>query len=185
MANLSGVYTDLKRASGSASRIYDVIDQPITMPLSSAQATDFYRDEEGRYPGSFDCSRSGGVLVDWRNDASHNLIKNSFQPHLQATFTNTAAEGVAIEFKNVNFSYPARKRAILQDFNLEIKAGDHVSIVGTSGSGKSTIGSLLARLYDVDKGVLCIEIIFFSAYSFTPLKLQLCTARKFWWMVLT
>ena len=63
-----------------------------------------------------------------------------------------------ISFNNVVFSYPQRQEVqVLKDFNLTIKPGDVVAIVGSSGSGKSTILSLLSRLYDVDSGVIALD----------------------------
>ena len=57
-----------------------------------------------------------------------------------------------IEFKNINFSYPTKKDVeILNNFNLKIKPGMRLGIVGASGSGKSTIISLLQRLYNCGK----------------------------------
>ncbi|KAM4120497.1 hypothetical protein ACJW30_03G136900 [Castanea mollissima] len=54
---------------------------------------------------------------------------------------------------NVDFSYPSRPDTpILQGFNLEVQAGKTVGLVGGSGSGKSTIISLLERFYDPEKG---------------------------------
>ena len=54
-----------------------------------------------------------------------------------------------IEFKNINFSYPTKKDVeVLNNFNLKIKPGMRLGIVGASGSGKSTIISLLQRLYN-------------------------------------
>ena len=54
-----------------------------------------------------------------------------------------------IEFNNINFSYPNKKEVeVLNNFNLKISPGMRLGIVGASGSGKSTIISLLQRLYD-------------------------------------
>ena len=61
-----------------------------------------------------------------------------------------------IEFKNITFGYE-KDRVILSDFNLIVGAGQNVAIVGASGSGKSTIGRLLFRFYDIDQGGLCIN----------------------------
>ena len=61
-----------------------------------------------------------------------------------------------IEFKNITFGYE-KDRVILSDFNLIVGAGQNVAIVGASGSGKSTIGRLLFRFYDIDQGGLCID----------------------------
>ncbi len=62
-----------------------------------------------------------------------------------------------IEFKNVKFSYD--KTVIIPNFNLKIKKGTTVAIVGHSGSGKTTIANLLARFYDVQKGSILIDNI--------------------------
>lgn len=62
-----------------------------------------------------------------------------------------------IEIQNVYFSYPSRpEKQILQGFWLSIPAGKTVALVGSSGCGKSTIISLVARFYDPSKGnLLC------------------------------
>lgn len=65
------------------------------------------------------------------------------------------AQGV-ITFKNVNFSYHQGKQ-VLSDFNLEIKAGQKVALVGATGSGKTTVVNLLMRFYDVDSGEILID----------------------------
>lgn len=60
-----------------------------------------------------------------------------------------------IDIHDVHFSYPSRpERAILQGFSLSIPAGQTVAFVGSSGCGKSTIISLVARFYDPSKGLL-------------------------------
>ena len=61
-----------------------------------------------------------------------------------------------IEFKNITFGYE-KDRVILRDFNLIVGAGQNVAIVGASGSGKSTIGRLLFRFYDIVQGGLWID----------------------------
>ncbi|CAF0785116.1 unnamed protein product [Brachionus calyciflorus] len=63
-----------------------------------------------------------------------------------------------IEFKNVSFAYPNRDEVtVLDKFNLEVKSGEIVAIVGHSGSGKSTICSLLERFYDRNGGTILID----------------------------
>jgi ATP-binding cassette subfamily B protein len=60
-----------------------------------------------------------------------------------------------IEFRNLSFSYNGR--AILKNINLHIPAGKTVAVVGATGSGKSTLVSLLPRLYDAPPGTLLID----------------------------
>ncbi|KAF9606676.1 hypothetical protein IFM89_027720 [Coptis chinensis] len=63
-----------------------------------------------------------------------------------------------LEFINVFFSYPSRPDSrILRDFNLKVSAGKTVGLVGGSGSGKSTIISLLQRFYDPVKGKIFLD----------------------------
>ena len=61
-----------------------------------------------------------------------------------------------IRFKNVNFSYTKEKQ-VLYDFNLEVMAGQKVALVGSTGSGKTTVVNLLMRFYDVDSGEILID----------------------------
>lgn len=60
-----------------------------------------------------------------------------------------------IEFKNVSFSYPSRPDVmIFRDFSIFFPAGKTVAVVGGSGSGKSTVVSLIERFYDPNGGKL-------------------------------
>lgn len=69
---------------------------------------------------------------------------------------NTDADiGGRIEFKHVNFSFDRTKK-VLQDVNLVIDPGDIVGIVGTTGSGKSTLVNLLLRYYDQYDGTITV-----------------------------
>ena len=61
-----------------------------------------------------------------------------------------------VDFKNISFGYEYN-RVILKNFNLSVKSGQNVAIVGTSGSGKSTIGRLMFRFYDINEGELLID----------------------------
>ncbi|KAJ4951181.1 hypothetical protein NE237_028013 [Protea cynaroides] len=63
-----------------------------------------------------------------------------------------------VEFKNVNFAYPSRPESIIfRDFSLKIPTGRTIALVGGSGSGKSTIISLLERLYDPLNGEILLD----------------------------
>ncbi|XP_003473533.1 ATP-binding cassette sub-family B member 10, mitochondrial isoform X2 [Cavia porcellus] len=64
----------------------------------------------------------------------------------------------ALEFRNVYFAYPARPEvSIFQDFSLSIPSGSITALVGSSGSGKSTVVSLLLRLYDPISGTISLD----------------------------
>lgn len=63
-----------------------------------------------------------------------------------------------ISFSNVSFNYPSRPDAtVIKDMTLNVKAGSVVAIVGRSGSGKSSIASLLMRLYDPQAGEIFLD----------------------------
>ena len=61
-----------------------------------------------------------------------------------------------IKFKNVSFSYNDN-RSILKNISLDVPAGKKIAIVGPSGAGKSTIGRLLFRFYNSNKGIISID----------------------------
>ncbi|MHA1743313.1 MAG: ABC transporter ATP-binding protein [Candidatus Heimdallarchaeota archaeon] len=63
----------------------------------------------------------------------------------------------AISFQHVTFSYVEGNPPVLKDINLEIKPGEIVAFLGTTGSGKSTIVSLVPRFYDPQEGVIKID----------------------------
>ena len=62
-----------------------------------------------------------------------------------------------ITFKDVNFSYEVKEGSTLNTVNLEFKGGKMTSLVGHSGSGKSTILNLIPRFYDIQSGVIMID----------------------------
>ncbi len=74
-----------------------------------------------------------------------------------------------VVFEDVSFSYPASERQTLANINLRIRAGTHTAIVGSTGSGKSTLGYLLARLYDPDSGRVTLDGIDIRDFSFETL----------------
>ncbi|MGH2907578.1 MAG: ABC transporter ATP-binding protein, partial [Solirubrobacterales bacterium] len=67
------------------------------------------------------------------------------------------AGGGEVVFDDVDFSFPNSDREVLSDVNLEIPAGQTVAIVGGTGSGKTTLVSLVSRLYDVDSGTIRVD----------------------------
>ncbi|MBF1045295.1 MAG: ABC transporter ATP-binding protein [Peptostreptococcus sp.] len=73
-----------------------------------------------------------------------------------------------IEFKNVSFRYNKKLDYVLENFNLDIKAGNNIALVGPSGGGKTTVCALIPRFYDVSEGGIFVDgknIKDFSLYS--------------------
>lgn len=65
--------------------------------------------------------------------------------------------GVSVEFRNVSFQYPGAERCALRNVSFKIGAGQLCVIVGTNGSGKSTILKLISRIYDPTEGTILID----------------------------
>eukprot|EP00040_Diaphanoeca_grandis_P037515 m.244715 g.244715 ORF g.244715 m.244715 type:complete len:1373 (-) comp33833_c11_seq4:1885-6003(-) len=92
----------------------------------------------------------------------HNTTDDDFIAKDTAKDENRVAKppvsGGRIEFKDVVFAYPTRTDApVLEKFNLTIEAGQTVAIVGSSGSGKSTIISLVQKLYFPSSGQVLVD----------------------------
>lgn len=80
------------------------------------------------------------------------------QPELQYPATPDKAERLVgdVEFKNVNFTYPNAEEPTLENISFKAPAGSFVGIVGSTGSGKTTLAQMIARLYDPSSGVVQI-----------------------------
>lgn len=65
--------------------------------------------------------------------------------------------GGDIELNQVRFVYPDSGIVALKDFSMQVKAGESVAILGTTGSGKSTVANLLCRMYDVTEGEIMVD----------------------------
>lgn len=61
-----------------------------------------------------------------------------------------------VRFDDVSFSY-VQEKPLIQDFNLSVKEGQRIAIVGPTGSGKTTLVNLLMRFYETDKGYIYID----------------------------
>lgn len=66
------------------------------------------------------------------------------------------AEG-NVRFENVSFHYEDHQEEVLAHVNLDVKHGDYVALVGTSGAGKTTLCSLIPRFYDVTEGTIYLD----------------------------
>ncbi|HEY0740691.1 MAG TPA: ABC transporter ATP-binding protein [Chryseosolibacter sp.] len=78
-----------------------------------------------------------------------------------------------IEFKNVSFTYPDTGIKALKDISFIVNPGESLAIIGTTGSGKSTISNLISRLYDVREGEILIDEIPITYYNLTSLRRQI------------
>ncbi|QCR36552.1 lipid A ABC transporter ATP-binding protein/permease MsbA [Nissabacter sp. SGAir0207] len=83
-----------------------------------------------------------------------------------------------IEFRHVTFSYPGKDIPALRDINLHIPAGKTVALVGRSGSGKSTIASLMTRFYDVQEGEILMDGHDLREYTLASLRRQVALVSQ-------
>ena len=90
---------------------------------------------------------------------------------VNARYADQKIKNGEIEFRNVSFKYfKENTDYVLSDINLKINAGEMIGIVGSTGSGKSTLVSLIPRLYDADKGEVLVDGINVKDLSFTNLR---------------
>jgi ABC-type bacteriocin/lantibiotic exporter with double-glycine peptidase domain len=82
-----------------------------------------------------------------------------------------------VEMKGVSFSYRAGQR-VLQELDLKLEAGEKVALVGISGSGKSTVAKLIARLYDVERGAVCLDGIDVRSVRLESLRTRVCDVMQ-------
>ncbi len=113
------------------------------------------------------------VMITLANESAHRIVevlkeesslKNPAEPVYEV------ADG-SIDFENVSFSYSKKaKRKALADINLHIRSGETIGIIGGTGSGKSTLVSLIPRFYDVTEGSVSVEGINVKEYPFSQLR---------------
>ncbi len=97
----------------------------------------------------------------------------------QSTEINENPEGIkkdlegSIVFDQVSFKYPGSDKYVLKNISFEVRPGQTVAIVGTTGSGKTTLTKLISRLYDVSEGKILVDNIDIRDYSLKSLRDQI------------
>lgn len=97
-----------------------------------------------------------------RSDASQRRINEflKLEPEIIEDYSAITVHQLEnIRFKNVDFEYHNTDKKVLQDINLTFQKGKIVAIVGSTGSGKTTLANLLVRLYDVTGGTIFVNDI--------------------------
>ena len=77
------------------------------------------------------------------------------------------SNGVYIEFKNVSFRYPGSSSFALKNINADIRNGEHLSVVGLNGAGKTTFIKLLCRLYEPTEGEILLNGVNIFDYDYS------------------
>lgn len=104
-----------------------------------------------------------GVVTELQNalacaDRVFELIEESPEIAEKADAHELGTPDGSVKLENVNFSYTKDKK-LIEDFNLNVKQGQKIAIVGPTGCGKTTIINLLMRFYDVDSGSIKVSDI--------------------------
>jgi ABC-type multidrug transport system fused ATPase/permease subunit len=156
ISTLSTVYTDLKRASGAAARVFEITDRAPSMPLSSDPRYWAAADAAVSKPTGALASPVGGA---WDYDSSPARGKDAAAQAVgHASLRPLEAVRGELRLEEVTFAYPTRPtQPVLRGFTLSVPAGATLALVGGSGTGKSTVGALLTRLYDPQSGSVLVD----------------------------
>jgi ATP-binding cassette subfamily C protein LapB len=103
-----------------------------------------------------------GLMMQYQNARTSlgsidTYMKMPVERPAEKTFVPRPTLQGAIEFRNVSFSYPETRQAVLANFNLKIAPGERVGIIGRIGSGKTTLEKLILGLYAPTKGAVLVD----------------------------
>lgn len=97
---------------------------------------------------------------------AHRYLEFTAYPAAMTKGTKPVKKGEhTIEFSHVSFKYPRSDNYVLRDINITIRSGEHLSVVGLNGAGKTTFIKLLCRLYDVTEGEILVDGVNIKEYS--------------------
>lgn len=110
-----------------------------------------------------------------RAEASQKRINEFLKTHTNIISEKNLEREISgkIEFKNVSFTYPDTGIRALKEISFVVNPGESLAVIGTTGSGKSTISNLVSRLYDVREGEIFIDDIPITHYNLTSLRSQI------------
>ena len=91
------------------------------------------------------------------------------KPSIEEGNVTTANEVGTVEFKDVTFRYPGASDDDLVDASFKVNKGETLALIGATGSGKTTLISLIARFYDTTKGEVLVDGVNVKDYSFDAL----------------
>ncbi len=87
-----------------------------------------------------------------------------------ASHKDLCVERGEVEFKNVSFSYGGSRDMVLEHINFKVNPGETIGIIGSTGSGKTSMVQLIPRLYDVSEGAVLVDGVDVREYSLKNLR---------------
>ena len=123
--------------------------------------------QDGKFAGK-DCAEISALRFE-NGTAAELSIKNKT--------IHKNSEG-RIEFINVSFTYPGSQKPVLENINLTIEPGETVAIMGSTGSGKTTLINLIPRFYDVTEGSVRIDGLDVRDYKVSALRNKIAIALQ-------
>lgn len=132
---ISGVVTELQNAFACASRVFDVIT------MEDEEGNDICGPDADHTGAGAAGAAEGSDKTDPASDGSHGDVRT--------------VRG-DVDAEAVDFSY-VKDKPLIEDFNLSVRQGQMVAIVGPTGCGKTTLINLLMRFYDTNAGRICVD----------------------------
>lgn len=136
-----------------------------SLTIASTALADSLNDAAGSIVQMLQCIANGEKVAEFFE------AKSEIEP-VRENALPAPERNYEVEFKNVSFGYENTAFAI-KNFNLHIKPGQRIAIVGENGAGKTTITKLLLRLYDVNEGVVLINGRDIKDYDIHQLRLHM------------
>ena len=113
------------------------------------------------------------------SDVSDFSFENAYVPGQRSDNTTKMINGKGrIEFVNVSFTYPDSHKPVLENINLTINPGETIAIMGSTGSGKTTLINLIPRFYDVTEGSVRIDGVDVRDYKVSALRRKIAIALQ-------
>lgn len=149
---ISGVVTELQNAIASASRVFEVIDEPAMEP-DAADAVVL-----GGVAGAAHEASAAAASMQAGASAEAAQLHAAVNAAGGDDLSGGDIGGVrgAVDIEHLWFSYDKTKK-LLTDINVHVKPGETVAIVGPTGCGKSTFINLLMRFYEADQGAILVD----------------------------
>lgn len=160
--DISSVITELQNALACADRVFELIEED--PEKDAVDIEDSESAEHADVTANTAIKNTEGQTVDGKEssvqlkaDSNKNMSSDGGTGHIvassEATINSFNGE---VEIKDVAFSYDKSKH-LIEGFNLNVRPGMNVAIVGPTGCGKTTFINLLMRFYDVDEGLISID----------------------------